>query len=104
MGEYGMGVTTVDRVARGAALLDVERPGWVDSIDLVTLNISSEARCVLGQVFGDFEHGMDVLGVETTLHRHGFDGRTGNDYFASCERLTNEWLRVITARRKWASK
>lgn len=42
------------RVARGAAWLDENHPGWERRIDLADLQLSSSCRCVLGQLFGDF--------------------------------------------------
>jgi hypothetical protein len=40
-----------DRVAAGADWLDEKYPGWFNSIDLGTLEISNCYRCVLGQVY-----------------------------------------------------
>ena len=52
--------TVEARVARGAAWLDSEQPGWERRIDLATLDLQDSCRCVLGQVFG------------TELHHDGF--------------------------------
>lgn len=89
--------TISERVQRGAAWLDTERPGWAGEIDLGQLILSSPCRCVLGQLYGDYvdaplvdEHG-DQAGVE-----HGFNAAlTGTEYDA----LEAEWRRVITERR-----
>lgn len=43
--------TIADRVALGATWLDLHYPGWVDAIDLDTLDISNCTSCVLGQVY-----------------------------------------------------
>lgn len=43
--------TIADRVALGAAWLDIHYPNWVDAIDLATLDISNCTSCVLGQVY-----------------------------------------------------
>lgn len=43
--------TVADRVARGAAWLDVRYPTWVDGIDLGILDIADCHHCVLGQVY-----------------------------------------------------
>ena len=40
----------IDRVARGAALLDEHLPGWTDEIDLDDLDLENPCLCVLGQV------------------------------------------------------
>lgn len=50
------------RVARGAAHLDVVRPGWFNDIDTGTLTLSSGCRCTLGQVFGDYHEGLKAMG------------------------------------------
>lgn len=42
-------MTPHERVARGAAFMDANYPGWVDKIDLNTLDIHSACDCVLGQ-------------------------------------------------------
>lgn len=49
------------RVEKGAAWLDVNRPGWFDAINCDELNIESCSRCVLGQLFGSFDDGMARL-------------------------------------------
>ena len=38
-------------VARGAAWLDTEVPGWRDRIDTSTLDLADVSLCVLGQAF-----------------------------------------------------
>jgi hypothetical protein len=39
------------RVKAGAALLDERMPGWAERIELAQLDLSSEWKCVLGQLF-----------------------------------------------------
>ena len=41
------------RVRRGARLLDHERPGWANEIDLERFDIGDSTRCVLGQLFDE---------------------------------------------------
>jgi hypothetical protein len=41
-----------ERVAAGAAWLDEHEPGWIDRIDLDTLDLESCIRCVGGQLAG----------------------------------------------------
>ena len=48
-------------VGRGAAWLNEHRPGWQDKIDLDRLALESCTRCVLGQLYGSFSEGLDVL-------------------------------------------
>lgn len=60
-------MTLQDNVARGAAWLDTEVPGWAERIDLSTLDLRSSSRCVAGQLFGNpdnpnpFQHGYAVM-------------------------------------------
>lgn len=55
--------TVQERVARGAAWLDEQKPGWEDLIDFDTLDLSSCSLCVVGQVFacGPYEASQDFL-------------------------------------------
>lgn len=98
------------RVAQGVALLDRVAPGWVDRINVDTLDVSHGGRCVLGQLYGLYTDGQGKLGL--TMQQaadHGFQTQAldrssdsldwhrwvkaflDNDYPA----LTDEWRRVI---------
>lgn len=44
-------MTLRDNVARGAAWLDTEAPGWAERIDPSTLDLWSSTYCVAGQLF-----------------------------------------------------
>jgi hypothetical protein len=75
-------------VDNGAALLDERLPGWRDHIDPTTLRLEDGCNCILGQLFGDYGKGIDMLGVSPT--QFGFvKGRT------TYERLTAAWKRVL---------
>lgn len=107
-----MNGSIAQRVARGVALLDKERPGWWRTdipapIDLDALDLDVPCRCVLGQLFaGDvgnpddaYSVGLAELGLGESLthmsdYRHGFDGDADN-----MRLLTYEWQQVITWRR-----
>lgn len=89
------------RVAKGAALLDAQRPGWAQRIDIGTLDISKGCKCVLGQVFGGYSTGYVALfgpdmmaGVEG-VHEYGFCGHApSGDY----RLLQDAWIEVICDR------
>src|SRR5262245_16680274 len=49
------------RVARGVALLDTRCPGWRDCLYPSALDVSSDARCVLGQLTGSYPTGVRLL-------------------------------------------
>lgn len=44
----------VERVQRGAALLDVQHPYWWKKVKASDINMTSDFTCVLGQVYGSF--------------------------------------------------
>lgn len=48
-----MSETIEARVARGAAWLDQNEPGWERRVDLAKLELQDSCRCVLGQVFAE---------------------------------------------------
>jgi hypothetical protein len=68
-------INWAERAARGAALLDEKRPGWVAEVDLPGLELSSENVCVLGQVFGGFATGIELLDLAYVRDQaeHGFN-------------------------------
>lgn len=60
-------------VQRGMMLLDEERPGWEDELDLGTLNVADPHNCVLGQLYGEYQEGKDALGLSLgEAINHGF--------------------------------
>lgn len=104
--------TVETRVALGAALLDERMPGWVDRVEVLTLDMSSSCRCVLGWVYAaPEEEGLTAFGVgvrELGLDSpeiqsaHGFDRLYGLVWEAATsdfEALRIEWIRVIESRR-----
>jgi hypothetical protein len=54
----------VERVERGATMLDERIPEWYTQIDLGCLNMASGSECICGQLF------MDKVG-ETLIARNG---------------------------------
>lgn len=88
--------SAAEHVARGAALLDKKVPGWESRIDLSELDLGSECRCVVGQLFGDYWAGKDRLGVETACgYLYGFDEYLPLFRFAE---LDEAWITLIKAR------
>ena len=57
------------KVADSAAELDRLRPGWAREINVEILDIASECKCVLGQLFGgerySFSNGFDWFNLAT---------------------------------------
>ena len=46
------------RATRGASLLDDRDAGWADRIDPASLALGDGAACVLGQLWGEYRHGL----------------------------------------------
>jgi hypothetical protein len=97
--------TPAQAVAKGAALLDREVPGWAEQIDLPTLNMSSCSRCILGQLYGEDEDegegywtGMDQFRLSAFgSRRHGFSSEFGRLDRELAEAWAAEVLRRVPA-------
>jgi hypothetical protein len=100
--------TIAERVAAGEALLDERRPGWLQAIDLATLDLGSAFDCVLGQVYaGGDRSGYSAGMFELDLWDNGdlacgfywtaADGLPAEQ--AEIHALTAEWSRRVLARR-----
>lgn len=102
------------RVAKGAAHLDQVRPGWFRQIDVGTLSLCDECRCIVGQLCGDFNEfsHLRALDLDTgnvvelgfNLHpREIFNHETGFP-FTDAQRKTrwgylqDAWIEAIAAR------
>lgn len=95
------------RAAKGAALLDQECPYWFTRVDITTLDITSKHDCTLGQVYGDWDTGMDILNsaMERNGPAHWWDEYS--DQYGFCPRfvvlppagLNKAWRREIIDRR-----
>lgn len=107
-----------DRVKAGAEVLDAEDERWWLKIDLQDLDVTSYHHCVLGQLYGDYSTGLDILYKGELAHydewavAHGFDAKqklvehedgglvsNAEEYDA----LTRLWADEINVRRLVAS-
>lgn len=61
-----------EQVAAGAKLLDEKRPGWAKEVNLNTLEMNSFRRCMLGQLYGEYYKGRDLLNIEDSAY-YGFN-------------------------------
>lgn len=91
------------RVARGAALLDAEVPGWVQRVDPGLLALESCTSCLLGQLFGDYVTGYRcvVLPRRMAAAQYGFDitmAESRGIRRVQYRRLTDAWLEAIASR------
>lgn len=87
------------RVRRGALLLDSERPGWAEAIDIEILDLEDVENCILGQVFGDYSLGSQALGFVDGYERQGC-GFTiiSDEQWGDYPRLTRAWLVAVHER------
>jgi hypothetical protein len=95
-----------ERVARGIALLDAHCPDWPWRVNTDQLDLFSNKRCVLGQLYGNFGKALKALpfmGWPT-----GFMPNLGDIFSvvnAPTDRLTAAWRETIESRRRceWAA-
>lgn len=76
-------LSIAERVQAGIAVLDEDKPGWRELINLTDLDLCSNERCVIGQVYKNDEH--DYWGGNYSLHLHrlaGTDDYTEADEWA----------------------
>lgn len=94
-------LTIEQRVAAGAEWLDKNRPTWILVIDLDILDISDSCRCVLGQVYGNYFRSPSEARFVPDAGPFVADDRgfSGVSRYA-LRALTEEWCRVIAARRE----
>ncbi len=88
-----------DVVQAGIELLNSEKPGWRNLVDLNTLRLESCDVCVLGQVFGSFDNGLEELGIDSYESKdYGFN----TDY--SMQELTQAWKDALGVDNKLVEK
>lgn len=86
-----------ERIKRGVAALD-ELKGieWPRRINLTRLYLGSCTRCVLGQLFGEFETGVKALNKpDFDADELGFDRQ-----YEGYQELTEAWQQEIEELRK----
>ena len=84
---------TIDeqRAKKGAIVLDVFKPGWQRRIDLDSMTFRNKKCCILGQVYGSWDRGVENVfgGATGVARRAGFSGRSN----AELDRLARAWAR-----------
>ena len=82
-----------DAAREGAKFLDAELPGWFGSVDLSDLAMNDCALCILGQVYGYYEDGLNALDLtQDKACELGFD--TDDSY----EDLDEAWYAEVVRR------
>lgn len=84
------------RIAEGVKLLNQERPGWLEKIDLGELDMGNPLCCIIGQVDGDYET-SELVESNKASAAWGFTlfGETRSNWGT----LTEEWKQKILALR-----
>lgn len=99
-------------VAKGAAWLDENKPGWIDMINIQKLEMSNCLRCALGQIFRNYRNVIDChqdgdfykgwKSVEWS-REHGFEkekvSMSGLSREVAYSTLTLVWKKLILSRR-----
>jgi hypothetical protein len=86
-------------VKRGISFLDRHYPQWIEHINVETLDVGFNEVCMLGQLFGSFENGQQVLGlIPLQAEWLGFNTWIGNDH----EELTACWKSAIEKRLQYS--
>ena len=99
--------TIKERVQAGAALLDKVLPDWwngkeTPTIDLEILNMSCGGDCVLGQAYGSYLRGSQMLGLPfygSGVNNAGFNAVDEAEF----DRLDKAWKTEIKRRRREGS-
>lgn len=94
------------RVQRGAAHLDVVRPGWFNRIDVGTLTLSDPCGCIVGQLCGGYWLGLELLGIKHgDSYSLGVGIKRGADFMdeadvdAAWVPIQSAWVEAIADRR-----
>lgn len=94
-------VTVEERVANGMAFLDERVPGWRERIDFFCLDLGTTCRCVVGQIYGHYDDGSDMLGISLGQgERLGFVGKGSEEGERAKEypALTAAWKSALAAK------
>jgi len=85
----------------GVDRLDAFYPEWPNEIDIDKLDMANGARCIIGQLFGDYLDGINTLGLDFFSEddiSHGFNLPPGGDGTAPAtewRKLTDLWIAEI---------
>lgn len=93
----------VERVNRGATLLDKRRPNWNYEVVPENLDMSSAQLCIVGQTYGDYdEHVGPIFGkdefedAQDEAAEHGFV--TGDEFDGEWELMDRVWGYLLQER------
>lgn len=84
---------SIIHVQHGTEFLNENLPGWYQRINLDSLGILDEKKCILGQLFGSYGEGRDALGLNLSdAIAYGFSFMAQSD---TVEKRNQEWRKSI---------
>lgn len=95
-------LTIAERVAAGADWLDANWPGWDYDVEPRILDLASDCKCILGQLYGDYGDGLSETDLtQDEARAFGFYAGVVGEEEATRDYplLTEAWLKTIEARR-----
>jgi hypothetical protein len=95
-------ILLAERVKRGIARLEeYGYTDWWERIDLPSLDMADQFRCVLGQLFGNYGHGTVKLSLNGAgAVNCGFNSDVGSTvvWLANLDALRNLWVAEVESR------
>lgn len=99
-----MGISIEQRVTNGANMLDERTPDWYRQIRKL-IDIRSLGECVLGQVYGSWSRGSEIVGIDGDRESQEFYGfeLTEDEYSSEsfsliAEQIETQWYIQINKR------
>lgn len=88
------------RVAKGAAWLDENKPGWAQILEHQRIQMANCHRCVLGRLYGQYSTGRKQLGLARDSQDYGFYVDTWDEGEAKAHyaMLHDCWIKAIAER------
>ena len=86
-------------VRRGEGKLDEVNPNWYTQVNPLTLDMHDIDNCVLGQVYGDYAHGLSRLWLDDPSRTYGFTTFCEDDLIAWGETADRYWREEIEQRK-----
>lgn len=91
-------MSVAERVAKGTDFLDKVDPHWWKAIEVSDLLMASETVCVLGQRYGSFRRGKELLGLNGNAPDLGFHVHEGEHLLVAP--LGQAWTGVVSGRQQ----
>jgi hypothetical protein len=84
-------------VAVGGAFLDTMRDDdWRSEIDTHNLSLASTTRCIVGQLYGEYDDGLRALGINNVKARgYGFESGYTDDTSVGSYALNDAWKEYL---------